>query len=417
MRSFAIAGTLLLLCVLCTSAEKWAVLVAGSSTWDNYRHQSDIYHAYQVLLQHGFNMDHVITMAVNDIAFNDRNTHLGEVYNDYNYVDVYGGVKIDYSGQEVTPQNFLKVLSGDSSTGKRVVHSTMEDEVFVFYSDHGASNLIAFPEEYLYSKDLIATLKRMHDNRQYKRMLLLIEACYSGSMFEGILPADINVLALTAANSKESSYGTFCEPKDDLDTCLADEFAYGWMIAATVNDVRTFTVDDLYNTVKDQILSHAMMYGDKKMASLPFGQFISGGDVPNLTHTVRESCKITDSMKSTEAHIVSVRKRLSFAKSEEENRLAEIELERMLHRKAFLQKTFDYLEERAAQYEMNNVLVTRTREKAVDCFIEIHESFANHCFTIQKTPEVIEHLVKFDDMCTRGVDPKVIVRAIETVCA
>lgn len=26
----------------------WAVLVAGSSGWGNYRHQADVYHAYQV---------------------------------------------------------------------------------------------------------------------------------------------------------------------------------------------------------------------------------------------------------------------------------------------------------------------------------------------------------------------------------
>ncbi|CAL8100981.1 unnamed protein product [Calicophoron daubneyi] len=316
----------------------------------------------------------------------------------------------------------------------------------------------------------------MYRNRQYKRMLLLIEACYSGSMFEDLLPENINVLALTAANSRESSYGTFCRPGYDLRTCLADEFSYGWMIAATENNVGTFTVYNLYNTVRRKIHSHAMMYGDWTLASLPLGQFITGTHFENSRRTVRKSCEIKDSIKSTEAHIVSMRKRLSNANSEEEKRLTEIELERMLHRKAVVQKTFDYLEERAAQYETNNSPVTRTRAEAVDCYIEIHKSFKKHCFTIQKlsqyllifyeycirssqkmktgmistpslrhsrtndrnsytpeyrcrapisehttsslnTPEVIEHLVKFDDMCTRGVDPKVIVHAIETVCA
>ena len=28
--------------------EVWAVLVAGSRGWDNYRHQADVCHAYQV---------------------------------------------------------------------------------------------------------------------------------------------------------------------------------------------------------------------------------------------------------------------------------------------------------------------------------------------------------------------------------
>ena len=27
----------------------WAVLVAGSRGWDNYRHQADVCHAYQVI--------------------------------------------------------------------------------------------------------------------------------------------------------------------------------------------------------------------------------------------------------------------------------------------------------------------------------------------------------------------------------
>jgi glycosylphosphatidylinositol transamidase (GPIT) subunit GPI8 len=30
------------------SADQWAVLVAGSHTYDNYRHQADVLHAYQV---------------------------------------------------------------------------------------------------------------------------------------------------------------------------------------------------------------------------------------------------------------------------------------------------------------------------------------------------------------------------------
>jgi glycosylphosphatidylinositol transamidase (GPIT) subunit GPI8 len=30
-------------------AGNWAVLVAGSNTFANYRHQADIFHAYQIL--------------------------------------------------------------------------------------------------------------------------------------------------------------------------------------------------------------------------------------------------------------------------------------------------------------------------------------------------------------------------------
>ena len=41
------------LIIVLASCEHWAVLVAGSHTWSNYRHQADVYHAYQVLKKQG----------------------------------------------------------------------------------------------------------------------------------------------------------------------------------------------------------------------------------------------------------------------------------------------------------------------------------------------------------------------------
>lgn len=41
-------------------------------------------------------------------------------------------------------------------------------------------------------------------------MVLYVEACESGSMFEGLLPKDLDIYVTTAANSYESSWGTYC---------------------------------------------------------------------------------------------------------------------------------------------------------------------------------------------------------------
>ena len=111
---------LLLLCLLLTLtlSAHWAVLVAGSSSWGNYRHQADVYHAYQTLVKGGFDADKIITFAYDDIADNVANPFKGKVFNKPTYsdpgVDVYEGVKIDYSKADVTPQNFLAVLEGNS---------------------------------------------------------------------------------------------------------------------------------------------------------------------------------------------------------------------------------------------------------------------------------------------------------------
>lgn len=98
---------LLALVLAFISCENWAVLVAGSNTWSNYRHQADVYHAYQVLVKGGFDQNRIITLAYDDIASHLTNPFKGKVFNKPTYkdpgVDVYAGIKIDYSKTHVTP--------------------------------------------------------------------------------------------------------------------------------------------------------------------------------------------------------------------------------------------------------------------------------------------------------------------------
>ena len=119
----------LLLCLLVSVAvcANWAVIVAGSNTYSNYRHQSDVFHAYQQLKKNGIPEDHIITFAYDDIAESISNPFKGKVFNKPTYaeagVDVYAGIKIDYSKADVTPANFLAVLEGNSTAtkGKKVL--------------------------------------------------------------------------------------------------------------------------------------------------------------------------------------------------------------------------------------------------------------------------------------------------------
>jgi glycosylphosphatidylinositol transamidase (GPIT) subunit GPI8 len=49
-------------------AANWAVLVAGSSEWVNYRHQADVCHAYQILHKNGIPDSNIIVMMYDDLA-------------------------------------------------------------------------------------------------------------------------------------------------------------------------------------------------------------------------------------------------------------------------------------------------------------------------------------------------------------
>jgi len=142
---------------LAAKEDHWAVIVAGSNGFWNYRHQADACHAYQIVKKNGIPEDQIIMFAFDDVANNSENPFPGKIYNKPNGQDVYEGCNIDYSGSEVTPDNVLAVLKGDSATMKnkgtgKVLKSTANSNIFFNFVDHGAPGLIAFPNgDELYS--------------------------------------------------------------------------------------------------------------------------------------------------------------------------------------------------------------------------------------------------------------------------
>lgn len=50
--------------------------------------------------------------------------------------------------------------------------------------------------------------------RGFADLVFYVEACESGSIFEGLLSDDLNIYATTASNAQESSWGTYCPGKE-----------------------------------------------------------------------------------------------------------------------------------------------------------------------------------------------------------
>ncbi|XP_047049253.1 vacuolar-processing enzyme-like [Lolium rigidum] len=263
---------------------RWAVLIAGSNEYYNYRHQADVCHAYQIMKKGGLKDENIIVFMYDDIAHNPDNPRPGVIINHPNGSDVYAGVPKDYTGKDVNANNFLAALLGDKSklTGSgsgKVVSSGPDDHIFVYYADHGGPGVLGMPddEEYLYANDLVQTLKKKHaGGAGYKSLAFYLEACESGSIFEGLLPGNISVYATTASNAEESSWGTYCPGDDDgapppeYDTCLGDLYSVSWMEDSDVHNLHTESLRQQYGVVKDRtsahetysLGSHVMQYGD-----------------------------------------------------------------------------------------------------------------------------------------------------------
>lgn len=265
-------------------AKNWALIVAGSNTYSNYRHQADVAHAWQLLTtKGGYPEAQVITMMYDDIANSPSNPVKNNLVNHPcpDCPNVYpGSAKIDYKGNDVTPANFLKVLQGDKTGMKgigsgKVVDSTKDDNVFIFFSDHGAPGIVAFPSGgYLHADDLNNAIKKMHENAKYKEMVFYIEACESGSMFAGILPADIHVYATTASNPTESSWACYWEASRNA--YLGDTYSVNFLEDSDKADFGKETFQDQFVAIKALTTqSHVMQYGDLSMAPESIGNFLA----------------------------------------------------------------------------------------------------------------------------------------------
>lgn len=261
----------------------WALIVAGSNEYYNYRHQADVSHAYMLFKAKGFDDAHIVSMMYDDIANNAQNPFKGNIINHVGGPNVYpGSAKIDYKGNDVTAKNFLSILTGNAAAMKgigsgKVVASGPDDNVFIFYSDHGAPGIVAMPTgDYLHATDLNAAIKEMFTQKKYHEMIFYIEACESGSMFADLLPTNLNVYATTASNPTESSWACYYDASRGA--YLGDTYSVNFLEDSDAADMNTETLQVQFQNIKlktDQ--SHVMQYGNLQMAAEPLKNFLVFG--------------------------------------------------------------------------------------------------------------------------------------------
>ena len=284
--------------------ENWAVLACGSSGYINYRHQADVFHVYQSLIKRGFSKNHIILFAYDDIAYHPQNPFPGEIYNRPDGPNVYEGIIIDYTDNKVNPENYLSVLRGDTQNGKlkKVLNSTENDNIFLYFSDHGIAGALVFPQsQFLYADELEETFKIMKDKKMYKNIIFYLESCYSGSMFNNIDP-NLNIYSMTAASPNEQSLATYCYPQDfvkgeEMHTCLSNEFTSNWLDDSdsriiinennrdnnnylnNINENEKYSSHEQYIFVKNLTKnSNVQEYGNLSIGDLPITYFQSSND-------------------------------------------------------------------------------------------------------------------------------------------
>jgi legumain len=399
----------------------WALLVAGSNYYYNYRHQADVCHAYQILHAHGIPDENIVVMMYDDIANNQQNPTKGEIINHPDGKDVYKGVLKDYVGKDVTVENFLNILTGNKAAMKgigsgKVIESGPNDHVFVNFVDHGATGILAFPVGELTAKQLNDALNKMYNEKRYQKLVLYIEACEAGSMFRNVLSDKINVFATTASDYDESSYACYYDSKRG--TYLGDWYSVNWMEDTDKEDIEKETLQTQFTITKNvTTTSHVMEYGDLSISKLVVGQFQGEKPAPPVTYP---KVPFEKGAPSWDVPLDILYRHQAAAKTDEEKESFKSLIEDMVEKRGHVDTIVKKIVTRLAVSSEHEQLLTASRPKQLtnlQCHNDLIKAFSRHCFNFGQNPYAMKYAYILGNICEQGaLDPDNVIRTMRQVC-
>jgi ABC-type branched-subunit amino acid transport system substrate-binding protein len=243
----------------------WAVIIATDKDWENYRHQSDALAMYDMLKGNGVSDENIVLFLIDDIANDPKNTPKGSVYHVVSGKNLRQGAVIDYSGSEVTEENFKNVLLGNKTPDTDVVLETDENSnVLLYIVDHGGSGYIPFSNGgELEAEELKQIIDKMHEKGRYRQMFIMVDACFGESMaLELETPG---VIYFTGATKKEDSLACHYDPH--ITSWLADDFTDRTLTALA--EKPEITISELYTTVYSSVFgSHVRLMNYKNFGDI-----------------------------------------------------------------------------------------------------------------------------------------------------
>jgi legumain len=290
----------------------------------------------------------------------------------------------------------------------------------------------------LYADEFVATLKKKAASGTYKELVIYLEACESGSIFEGLLPEGLNIYVTTASNAEESSWGTYCPgmfppPPPEYETCLGDLYSVAWMEDTEKENLRRETLEDQYVIVKSRTSnhntyrtgSHVMQYGDinidveeleRYLGFDPANENVTKPDLPEL---LASNSEIFTNAPQREADLIHLRHKFTNAEkgSLREATAAEELARTILHRKHLddsVKLIGEILFENSVE-KLNEVRPAGT--VLVDdwaCLKSMVRTYEASCGAL--TQYGMKHMRAFANICNAGFDSAKMAIASSEVC-
>ncbi|EPS60990.1 vacuolar processing enzyme a, partial [Genlisea aurea] len=261
-----------------------------------------------------------------------------------------------------------------------------------------------------------------------------LESCESGSIFEGILPNNLNIYATTASNAQESSWGTYCPgeipgPPSGYDTCLGDLYSVAWMEDSDAHNLRVETLGQQYQVVKKRTgtansggSSHVMQYGDLGLDVEDLFRYI-GTDPANDNLTATGDNSLVPALASKhvnqrDADLVHFWHKFRNAPERSAKKVeAQQQLADAVSHRAHVDSSVDLIVKLLFGNNEDVKSIIRAGKPVVDdwdCLRSLVRTFETHCGSLSQYG--MKHMRTFGNMCNAGVNKERMDVATKQVC-
>jgi glycosylphosphatidylinositol transamidase (GPIT) subunit GPI8 len=163
-------------------------------------------------------------------------------------------IKNDYKISQLTPADLENILKGNvTERTPQVVHGSKNTNVLFFWSGHGKyDGMLNWAGGEITAEEIRTAIHGAQDN--FRKMLLVMETCFSGSVGENLTGIP-GLMVLTAAAPGEKSHADVIEGNIYLSNAFTRVFR------DEVEKNPDITIYDLYTQLaRHTTASHAMMY-------------------------------------------------------------------------------------------------------------------------------------------------------------
>ena len=207
-------------------------------------------------------------------------------------------------------------------------------------------------------------------------------------MFEGLLPENIGIFAVTASNSTAPSFACFYDEK--LDTFLGDAFSVSWMQNADSENIEKETIEEQM----EKIANSTAMYGENGH----FGNTSIAKDIVGVfqglkdTESSDNALDITDAVPAYEVPIA----RLEMNKKNNSDKIHAVKKGRKFIDSVVEDIVYKVIGEPDNQ---NNIFEQVQQIRDFDCFRKVVNVFHEKCFNLGENGYALRKIHILANLC------------------